>query len=126
MVIFPLFFFIWVILFLVMGGGVAWSVRRKHGTLGANFRKGFLICLAIAIVGPLIFRAVQVAARKQARKESLEQKPVHGGTGSSSPSGGAVPPGDSARPGSILPGAGPTNNTSVKDTSYHVATPPKH
>lgn len=119
MIIFPLIFFGWIILFFIMGGVIAWGQRRKHGRLSANFRKGFLLCLAVAIVGPLLVHGIQVAARKEAYRESLEQKPVNGGTGPTSPSGGAVPPGDSARPGSVIPGAGPANNTAVKDSTSH-------
>lgn len=117
MIIEVVIFFIWIGIFLLMGAGVAWSVRRKHGTLGANFRKGFLICLAVAIIGPVVVHGIQVVARREAHRESLEQKTVNGGTGPSSPAGGAVPPGDTARPGSIIPGGNPANNTAVKDTT---------
>jgi len=100
MIIFPLIFFIWVAIFLIMGGGVAYSVRRRHGALGPNFRKGFLICLAVAIIGPLVVHGIQVAARREAHRETLEQKTVHGGTGSTSPPAAqfrpVTPPGPAA------------------------------
>jgi hypothetical protein len=117
MIIEVVIFFIWVILFLVMGGGVAMSVRKKQGRITRRFWNRFLIGLCLAIFVPLVFHWVHIAAQREAHRESVEQKPVNGGTGPSSPSGGAVPPGDSARPGSVIPGAAPANNTGVKDTT---------
>ena len=160
MVIEVVLFFLFVLLFVVVGGVIAWMMRRKRRTetevrTGWPLRNWIVMIVVLAIFVPLVYHWVHVAAQKEAHRESLEQKAVNGGTGSSSPAGGAVPPGDSARPGSVVPGATPVNNVATKDvndsiqkgsaggkgtaaraiptakavgkdTSYHVATPPQH
>src|ERR1700754_685105 len=88
-------------------------------------RNWFLLCILVAILSPLLVHWIQSGARKVNYQEAIERKPVQGGDGGTSPSGGAVAPGDTARPGSINP-MGPTNKNAVKDTSYKVAAPPQH
>ncbi|HWB94933.1 MAG TPA: hypothetical protein VG605_23925 [Puia sp.] len=72
---------------------------------GLNFaeRHWLLLCIFVAILSPLVVHWVQGAAHRESYQESVEQKTVHGGVGGMSPSGGAVAPGDTSRPGSVNP-----------------------
>jgi len=137
MVIDNVIWFIWVIVFLSIGVAVAFSGRHKGEYAGADNVKNeellsfpqrhwFLIVIVVAILSPVVFSWVQAAARHRAHQQSTEQPTVHGGSGGSTPMGGAVPPGDTAQPGSVVPGANPATSNGTKDTSYHVATPPQH
>lgn len=88
-------------------------------------RNWLLLCIIVAILSPLLVHSVRTLAHKHRYEEAIQQKSVKGGDGATSPSGGAVAPGDTARPGSVNP-MGATNKDEVKDTSYKVAAPPQH
>lgn len=85
---------------------------------GLNFaeRHWLLLCIIVAILSPLIVHWVQGAAHRESYRESLEQPVVKGGVGATSPSGGAVAPGDTSRPGSVNPMT-PSVHNSTPDTT---------
>lgn len=85
---------------------------------GLNFaeRHWLLLCIIVAILSPLVVHWVQAAARRQSYEQTLEQKPLNGGVGATSPSGGAVAPGDTSRPGSVNPMT-PSVHNSTPDTT---------
>lgn len=74
-------------------------------------RHWLLLCILVAILSPLVVHWVQGAANKKNYQQSLEQRTVQGGNGGSSPSGGAVAPGDTPRSGSVNPMASPSVHT---------------
>ena len=95
-------------------------------------RNWLLLCIIVAILSPVVVHWIQAGAHRESRRESMEQTEVKGGTGGMTPSGGAVAPGDTARPGGVN-SMQPANNNEIKDTSnkgkdttYKVAAPPQH
>lgn len=64
-------------------------------------RYWLLLCIFAAIFSPICVGWLNAAAHHMRYKEAIEQHTVSGGSGGSSPSGGAVAPGDSSRPGAI-------------------------
>jgi hypothetical protein len=89
-------------------------------------RHWLLLCILVAILSPLVVHWIQGAVDKKNYGESLEQRTVQGGMGGSTPSGGAVAPGDTSRPGGVNPMASPSVHTTTKDTTYRVAAPPQN
>lgn len=79
-------------------------------------RYWLLLCVLAAIFSPLIVGWLNAEAHHRMYKEATEQRPVNGGSGGSTPSGGAVAPGDTARPGSVNPMT-PAVHTSADTTS---------
>jgi hypothetical protein len=88
-------------------------------------RYWFLLCLVVAILSPILVNSLQALAHKTSYNQAMDQKPVHGGAGGLSPSGGAVAPGNTSRPGSVN-SMGASANRETSDTSYKVAAPPQH
>lgn len=84
---------------------------------GLNFaeRHWLLLCILVAILSPLVVHWVRAAAHRESYHETIEQPVVNGGVGASSPSGGAVAPGDTSRPGSVNPMT-PSVHNSTADT----------
>jgi len=85
---------------------------------GLNFaeRHWLLIAIFVAILSPLVVHWVQAAAHRESYHESMDQKPLNGGVGATSPSGGAVAPGDTARPGSVTPMTPSVHNSTGDST----------
>ncbi|SRR6185437_14636595 len=102
--------------------------RNSAAESGLTFpeRHWLLLCILVAILSPLVVHWIQGTVDKKNYEQSLEQRTVQGGVGGSTPSGGAVAPGDTARPGSVNPMASPSVHTTTKDTTYKVATPPQN
>ncbi|MBS1602919.1 MAG: hypothetical protein JST42_09640 [Bacteroidetes bacterium] len=75
--------------------------------IGLHFR--------VAIFSPIFVGWLNNAAHHTAYVQAIEAERVHGGSGGSSPSGGAVAPGDSSRPGSVNP-MGPSVHTPETDS----------
>jgi len=122
MIIIPLIFFAWVIFVIVVGLFIYWrsSVRKKYRLQGRDNveneqrlsfgqRNWLLIAIIVAIVSPIVVGWLQAGRNSQLYNETKEQRP--GSITSGSPSSGT----DTG-----------TVDTTAKDTSYHVASPPKH
>jgi hypothetical protein len=83
----------------------------KENGLTFPQRHWLILCILVAILSPIVVHALQTMAHKTNYNQAMETKPVQGGAGGLSPSGGAVAAGDSAGSG--------------KDTSYKVPVPPQ-
>ncbi|HET6255999.1 MAG TPA: hypothetical protein VFE32_18125 [Puia sp.] len=120
MVIEVVIFFAWVFLVVVIGGVISWTVQRRRQlklqstenvenerALSFPQRHWLLLCVAVAIISPLLVNGISAEAHHKLHRQS-----------NGSPNGvtGVNPP----RPDSSASGSLP------KDTTYHVATPPQH
>lgn len=92
------------------------ATTQNDGGLTFPERHWLLLCILMAIFSPLAVHWISAAAHRESYRQSMDQKTVNGGVGGSSPSGGAVAPGDTARPGSVNPMA-PSVHSSDKDSS---------
>jgi hypothetical protein len=79
-------------------------------------RYWLLLCILVAIFSPIFVGWLNDAAHHTAYLQSIEARRVQGGSGGSSPSGGAVAPGDTSRPGSVNP-MGPAVHTPANDSA---------
>lgn len=102
--------------------------RNTAAESGLTFpeRHWLLLCILVAILSPLVVYWIKGTIDRKNYNQSLEQRTVQGGMGGSTPSGGAVAPGDTARPGSVNPMASPSVHTTTMDTTYSVAAPPQN
>jgi hypothetical protein len=100
------------------------SVNSSNDRLSFPQRYWLLLCIVVAIVSPILVNSLQVLAHRTSYNQAMNQKPVQGGNGGLSPSGGAVAPGDTSRPGSVN-AMGASANRETKNTSYKVAAPPQ-
>jgi len=90
------------------------SVNSSNDRLSFPQRYWLLLCIAVAILSPILVNSLQALAHKSSYNQAMDRKPVQGASGSLSPSGGAVAQGDTS-----------SANRETKDTSYKVAAPPQ-
>lgn len=106
MIIEVVIFFIWIFVVLLVGAIVTFRRKRQRlqGTDNVTTKLSFPqrnwlpLCIIVALVSPLAVTGFKAVTHKKAQKVSVERN------------GAAYLGGD----------------TSVRDTSYHVATPPQH
>ena len=125
MIIIPLIFFAWVIFVIVVGLVIYWrSQVRKRYRIQANDnvqheqqlsfgqRYWLLICIIVAIVSPIAVGWLQAGRHHDLYNEEMEQRR----------------PGAQSGPGTMSSDTGTAGSagSTSKDTSYHVAAPPKH
>ena len=108
MVIEVVIFFIWIFFVLLVGGIAILLKRRRQGLQGTDNvnaltfpqRHWLPICLAVAVISPLIVNGFKAVTHKSPHEEPVIQNSANT----------AYAAGDST----------------ARDTSYHVATPPKN
>jgi len=78
-------------------------------------RYWLLLCILVAVFSPIFVGWLNDAAHHTAYIQAIEARGAHGGSGGFSPSGGAVAPGDTSRPGSVNQ-MGPSAHTPGNDS----------
>jgi hypothetical protein len=91
------------------------AVDTANERLSLPQRYWLLLCILVAIFSPLVVQWLNAEAHNIAYKQATEHPAVSGGSGGTSPSGGAVAPGDTSRPGSVNP-MGSSAHTSTNDS----------
>jgi hypothetical protein len=91
------------------------AIDTADNKLSFPQRYWLLLCILVAIFSPFVVQWINAEARHIVYKQAIEHPSVNGGSGGSSPSGGAVAPGDTSRPGSVNP-MGPSVHTATKDS----------
>ncbi|HEV2354851.1 MAG TPA: hypothetical protein VGR89_11435 [Puia sp.] len=116
MVILVVIFFIWVLFVSLIGGIIAWAIRKTRRAvplqpvdnveheerLSFPQRNWLLLCVIVAIVSPIFVHAIHVEVARKWYNHSVRQRQNAVGTNNS----------DSEKV--------------TRDTSYHVASPPQH
>lgn len=82
---------------------VVMAVDTENQRLSFPQRYWLLLCILVAVFSPLAVQWLHAAADRFSYHQAVNHPSVKGGEGGSSPSGGAVAPGDTPRPGAVNP-----------------------